>query len=839
MRRIALWLSSLACGALHAMTPQALIDFDTRAVRTEADGQQLLAAVMPTQRELDKRAWLIDTAAQAKPALTSVAQRTLTFDLLGSSGIAETCANALSLETNTALHTTLDSNGSTRSIAWLRITSDATRNLALSTLGSTLDAQVSVYPSCKSDFIASSDDAIGLQALTAFPKGRGELYVKVENLGPRGNLVLQSVLANIVQGKITRRDNGAPIENLRALAFDANNQSLGNGLSNASGDYSIAINTATAQPVFVKTTYASFSGLINFAPRGYNDVACLDYSSDLSDCFPALLTPMPFDASGTVAGINFRLAITARLIVKVSDANSNPIPNALVQSIPSPFGNARTDATGTVVLDRLLPDISYRISAEANGFIRTVFANAECPSSCNPSLVGTPLILLSGETRSISMALRADPSESGGVRVLFNPMIPPESNSFARLHFYYPNGSLAFERTTFGGQVTSLSGIPAGSYYLAASNDSSRSKLYPDVTCTTNCIDQFASASLLSLPLPPGTVVTMTLDLYPTISGRVISTDNQPVDNAILHFYRNFTTFQATTNAAGNYTSPPMPPGQYLIRVTSPAHQDTVYPNQICNLPTPLQKCAAAQTLQLMNALTGIDFAIIASAKVTGRLSGARLNSNNSGAVAVVGSDQGVLAIQEDGQYSLSDLPPGQFRIGAQGNFHFAQIYPGINCSQAPSNTPFERCPASAGQVLTASPGQTLANINFPLKMRGVSGRIVRLGTAIPISGVAVDAWRAEPFLESTSISGVDGSFTISPFSSLSLYLSTDTGGRFLEEVYNNILCPNGSAYAGLCNVTNGQLIDARPWLEFPDTAPLLIELSPRNEALIFANGFE
>jgi hypothetical protein len=109
---------------------------------------------------------------------------------------------------------------------------------------------------------------------------------------------------------------------------------------------------------------------------------------------------------------------------------------------------------------------------------------------------------------------------------------------------------------------------------------------------------------------------------------------------------------------------------------------------------------------------------------------------------------------------------------------------------------------------VSVTPSVTTANVNFSLAPgRGILG-CVRNEAAQPLGGVAIDLWTAAGVRIATAVTGANGCYRLLPSSGGTYFVSTDSGLEVVEELWNNVLCPLGSAYAGRCDPTTGTPIN-------------------------------
>ncbi len=132
----------------------------------------------------------------------------------------------------------------------------------------------------------------------------------------------------------------------------------------------------------------------------------------------------------------------------------------------------------------------------------------------------------------------------------------------------------------------------------------------------------------------------------------------------------------------------------------------------------------------------------------------------------------------------------------------------------------------------------SIRDIDFALMFfdSGIAGTVT--GEAgEPIAGVGVDAWDDAGGHVASTATRVTGEYFLR-LDPGTYTVSTDTGGGYVDEIYDGVLCPLGSAADGLCDPLLGQPIPVS------DSGPQMIvtgidfELAPVS-ALIFSDGFE
>jgi hypothetical protein len=185
------------------------------------------------------------------------------------------------------------------------------------------------------------------------------------------------------------------------------------------------------------------------------------------------------------------------------------------------------------------------------------------------------------------------------------------------------------------------------------------------------------------------------------------------------------------------------------------------------------------------------------------------------------------------GDYSVPGVPAGTYYASVSGN-DLDQIWPGIDCDVGSTCDPLTGSPIAIGQ------GENLTGIDFdPVPLSYVFGHVTdNLGA--PVAGVAIDLWNTTDSTHcGVAVTNADGDYaatdTVFPCY-LGHRVSTDAASdAYVDEVFDGILCPAGSAYLGLCSLDPGTVL---PIPTTPQFAIANFVLGPRPDE-VFTNGFD
>lgn len=273
--------------------------------------------------------------------------------------------------------------------------------------------------------------------------------------------------------------------------------------------------------------------------------------------------------------------------------------------------------------------------------------------------------------------------------------------------------------------------------------------------------------------------------------------------------------------ADGTYHIRGLDPGEYVVRARDHDALDELFDNIPCEngdcdftMGTPIATDLNTDT-------PGIDFALH---EITGSLSGTIIDEStgepiNEAWVSLYSSAGGQPSgryTDEFGTYRFHVVLPGDYYVFAEAPFtgYLEELWDDIPCPDGPG----EGCELTDGDLVSVE-FDAVWDIDFaldPSMATGVRGTVTDSATGEPIAGVYVDAWRVDTGNYLTSfVTGSDGTF-FDEIYALTYTFSTDTNGRYEEEIYDDIPCPGGSAFQGHCDpatgdhveVVNGQVVD-------------------------------
>jgi len=263
-----------------------------------------------------------------------------------------------------------------------------------------------------------------------------------------------------------------------------------------------------------------------------------------------------------------------------------------------------------------------------------------------------------------------------------------------------------------------------------------------------------------------------------SISGRVIADDTGLPISGVLVSADGTVLGSAVTQANGDYTITSLFPGDYKVYTES----FTNYPREYYNDKYDWDSADLVTVTSGIDTI-GIDFALAACCSISGRVIADDTGLPIAGvSVNAYGGSYFSAVTDENGNYTISDILPGDYRVYADsydnylGEFHDNQYY------------------WDSASIITITAGKV---INFGLALGGsITGRVTADDTGLPIAGVLVSA------NGNTSGARTDesGNYTIRALFSGDYRVYADRAGLYSGEYYNNV-CSLNDASSVMVNI--------------------------------------
>ncbi len=818
----------------------ARLDRQSRLLRRSISSTDIAAS-----RKLDTAdsllAQLHDRVTHARPPIaqssTSAHVETVTADHGGA------CANALGIDSTRAVRVTLPTSGD----AWLRVLGAS--DLKVKTQSDGADPALEIYRGCgaAAQLISRNDDSGRLDAHVAVQNpARDDLFVRLTNSGDAAPITVSVVTDSLatVTGKVTDKKTGLPVANATVQLACSNffaDFCGAQATTDASGNYQVS---DSAGSYFVRADASTYVSVL------YPNAVCIGQGEPFatSGCNVGAAQYLSFD-EGTTPDINFSLDAGHKISGQVRDATNQPLSDATVlfeDTSGDTIATAFTDSGGHYS-QTTLPPTNYVVIAMDSGYASQMYQNHTCsgPSfnQCDISQA-TPVPLTSGDVSGVDFSLPHLASVTGTVLGDDNQ---PLTSFGVEVEAVDSAGYLAGSGGVDAEGNYELGPLPLGTYFLIASAQGYFSELYAGITCGANCLDSASSATTISVTTV-GEVSTANFHLHalPPVLGQVTdAVTNSPVANVLIAAsvmppaqFSNVSS--AYTDQSGNYTLANVPPGTYYVWAQSATHVDQVYPNLPCESDQySFFGCnvSGAILLTIADGVTPphFNFSLAPSGIIEGKVTvdagpgsdlvaSASINLYNAaGALVDVSFPDGT------GHYVFNDRPPGTYFAQSTAiSSYMAQTWQTIDCT--------EPCAATLGTPIVIGTGNTVSGIDFNLvQLDAFVGRVTD-ANGLPIGGAIVDIydpsageWTGQGIADSQGYYAVTGSYAVS------YELATEAGPGYVDQVYNGISCPLGSAYEGLCSLSGATPVQ----LVMYATQPHIVNFVLQSNDPIFANGFE
>lgn len=594
-----------------------------------------------------------------------------------------------------------------------------------------------------------------------------------------------------ISGAVTSLASGLPITNGNINILNA----AGNQVANANLNFSTgAYETSGLAPgtYYVKSNV--FSG--GFINQLYDAKICVN-------CNVAEVgTPVTVTGTDTTPNINFALPTGGSITGTLTDAGNAAVAGVSVEVYDGTSfvtSSPPSASNGTFTISGLSAGNFYVKTRGSNGYIGVIYdgATGTVCLGCTHATTGTLVPVTVGATTSgINMQLTLGGQITGTVTNASDDA-PIASLSVTLTD---GNGTFLNSAPTNASGMFTLTGLPAGTYYLRTSNNQGFiDELFDNIPCSGFC----GNAVGTPIVLTTGGSQTANMSLAPggKIGGRVTNTNGQPLGHTSsepvsVSIYNGAGSFitSANTNDAGNYlTSVGLPAGTYFARVNATGYIGELYDNVLCTNcfvtgGAPITVSAGATT-------TGIDFSLAQGGRVTGRI----VDNNGNGIEGVrvnltdvaTNMSGGSGTTAASGVYSVFGVPTGTYVAKTSNSVGFIdEIYNDIKCTTC--NV------ATTGQPLAVTAGQTVADINFGLDRGGrISGRVTN-ASSTNLSGVSVGVYDSLNRFVTSTVTNFDGTYATGGLVPGQYFVRTTFNNYGLvNELYNDLPCLSCMAGAG------------------------------------------
>ena len=607
--------------------------------------------------------------------------------------------------------------------------------------------------------------------------------------------------AQSITGNVKNAATNANLQNVLVSAYLSTTGALVTStLTDASGNYTLTTGIVGGSSYFLGATNSQ--GFVNLA---YPNAPCF------LSCAPTGPNPVAGSTAVTapMAGVNFAMPLGGTFTGTLRRASDNSViagtqVRVHLQSGSQITTTAASNGSGVYTTPVLPPGTYYASTFSSAQFVGRVYngPNGDDCLSC-PASVGMPIVVTTAGSNpaAVDFTLTAAGSISGNVGV-----------AGLNVQLFGPNASSGSSLTSINSSASpvgsfSLTGLPAGTYYLKVLGNASLSPRLYHTGGTNNGIDCFNCDPSTGTPIVVGlgaavTNINMILPTGGTISGSVRDINSSALlanINVTLLAPNGNTVSSVTTGGLGTFSFGGLAPGGYYLRTQPTATGNYISEawagpgrHQVC-LGCTVSNVGAPVFVTAGGTTGNIDFVLTPGASISGTVSGpsgAIVAANAVSASDVNGLTIGTFPTTAGGAYKVVGLVPGKYYVRTSTSLGLIdEVYNDIQCVG---------CSSTGGTPIDVTAAAETPNINFALAAGArVSGRVTAPG-GIPLSFVGISIFNGNNqsvggFL---STDNAGNYLTTQGMTSGTYYLATSAFSSFQNEIYNGIPCVNCSSVA-------------------------------------------
>ena len=644
-----------------------------------------------------------------------------------------------------------------------------------------------------------------------------------------------------ITGTVEDQLTGDRLSGVRVEAYSSSGGFQGSASTDSNGNYTVAGLDPGTYRVRTDVSYGS-----NYFDELYEEISCAN------GCDPSTGTPVLVAVATQTAGIDFTLEAGGSISGQVLRESTGTPLSADVELFNADGSLIDIDfASGGSYSFVHLPEGTYflRTHTYDESVVDELYQDILCEPTCTVT-EGTPVTTMLGvPTTGIDFELGSPPlaNVSGFVR---DTSGAPLQGVSVLLHKRFSSTVVGTSTASDGSFL--FFGIEIGEYHARTSGtEGYADELFDDLPCEPTC--NVSQGELIVLD-DDVTGIDFELEEIGGFSGTVIDAlTGMPLYDYAVEVWDQSGDFVSRIPVSfdGSYEVS-LPPGTYYASTDEDSygnhHLDELWDDIPCPGGAP-DGCdpltGTPITILGASLVTGIDFALLPPGRITGfmidQVSGDPIRTGEAVIWDSRGNRVDTADLNNSGVYRSDLLPPGEYYV--TNHFYYdvnylEELYPDIPCfGGAPSG-----CDPTKGEAVTILPDQTTRHIDFELLPLGGDGGddedfdlvgLVTDESGQPLSSVAIDLWEPDGSHAGTLYTNGQGLFVRNLFFGDAFYLSTDNGDGLVDEVWQDISCPDGSAYDGLCDPTAGTLLE-----EDPSTVYFL-DITLASGLPFFRDGFE
>jgi protocatechuate 3,4-dioxygenase beta subunit len=360
----------------------------------------------------------------------------------------------------------------------------------------------------------------------------------------------------------------------------------------------------------------------------------------------------------------------------------------------------------------------------------------------------------------------------------------------------------------------SIGGLAPGTYFASTDANDYRDEVFDNYPCLPDC------QPIDGTPIPVMAEETVTgidfdLEQLGSIEGTLVdAATERPIAFASLEFYdaTGERAGSAETDSSGRYIGGGLEAGTYFV-VTDfwGGYRNEVYDD----LPCPGRyswdcDVLAGQPVQvaLHSTTQGIDFALDRLGGFAGLIleedTMLPIDSLDITVWTASGDQQDRVRTNILGTYVVEDLYPSEYFATTDSDTgHLDELYDDLPCPGGDTNG----CDPTTGDPIAVTLASFTTGIDFELTLGGVAtGVLMDALTGAPLDNATVELWAATGALVDREWTGDAGRYWFSALPEGTYFVTTDTWGSYLDELYDDFPCPGGAPPG--CDPTTGSPVN-------------------------------
>jgi hypothetical protein len=648
----------------------------------------------------------------------------------------------------------------------------------------------------------------------------------------------------MVSGRVQDETTGMGILGVEVRVYDDTGSSIGYDQTDYTGAYEV--DEAHAGTYFVATVGDQYFNEL------YDDLPCP------VGCDPTSGTPVAISHAVTTTGIDFAIVAKVKITGTVTaEVSGDPVAMRIrLYDLAGDFIGSETSQGGAYEFNGL-DDGQYFVLADRYSlpYLEELYDDIPCwrgpPDGCVVT-DGTPVAAAAATvTTGIDFSLLESGSIEGVVTELQSGA--PVADGHVQVREVSGAGAwYAWNSLDSDGTYRSA-GLSPGDYVVVVDAEFHRDEVWDDLPCQAEYPEgcdlsggtpiavsigseiQDIDFSIDRLGMVGGTVRSAaTGAALPSMSVTIFDGDGEPVNGG-------------WTDHLGTYRANRLWPGTYFAATDTRAINfvDQLFEGLDCPWGPP-DGCDATTGTPLavgFNTSTRwVDFNLESTGRISGRVIDGDTGIPLEGVRVVVWDSAGLDRWSEytdvNGEYLLIGLEEGSFFVATEGFGgtsppYIDLLFDDIPCPGGPPGG----CDPTKGTPVPVSSGSATESIDFALPPRptGISGTVTDASTGLPIEGVKIDIfWASTGEYELGVATSHAGTYLAGGLYPTDYVVATDNPGAWINQIWDGIECPGGSAYNGDCDPTTGDIVTVT---EDELTANINFVVAPT--FAVFADGFD